>query len=488
MKTVGIWNEGLDDVIKIGWPWHGALQQVSPTMYTLTSPTGEVVNLPAGDLSHALSYPVSLTGATSWRTGKCQRYQIPGIPPAVTTPAERADGMTWLNYFIKSGIADFGLGYNRIIDASGKPWLIKLRYTSFVPSAIEIWHNVNGTIVKRNEISITPPSQPFVRTLSTLYRNGLTVSSNGCLMAFNYFDIDNPEPIWSFSITITGSVLDNTLAAEITKLLDSDMPGMERVEDTGSIFTGNYTASRDHALIKSTWLGTGWSAWELTGQTETTSIAGSWGPIGVSYIDGRGLEYPAWPSAKPDDTDTETYRWAASGSSLYAANETYYSHRNSIKCIGFFIGHDDSIVRVDSVSGRSTAGTASISEGSADETMHGTTTYSDYLIIGGRESIRISDYDEYSGVNQATITKYAGPRGVVVNLLADGYRAVALANTVNDSLKRYSYICAQVADASLFPSTFSTSSSFPTPPNFSIHPVTGAILTRPDDGYPVSWV
>ena len=485
MKTVGIWNEGLDDVIKIGWPWHGALQQVSPTMYTLTSPTGEVVNLPAGDLSHALSYPVSLTGATSWRTGKCQRYQIPGIPPAVTTPAERADGMTWLNYFIKSGIADFGLGYNRIIDASGKPWLIKLRYTSFVPSAIEIWHNVNGTIVKRNEISITPPSQPFVRTLSTLYRNGLTVSSNGCLMAFNYFDIDNPEPIWSFSITITGSVLDNTLAAEITKLLDSDMPGMTGT--TGNAlthwFSGTWTNQVKWILYKAPVDPEGnavWGAGVLVPGENFTSDSGSYGPVPSSY---NTNAFPGHVAPAGWVDGDYAYGWFTSGILTFTLNETSINNYGSFKCIGFFIGHDDTLVRVDSVYSREMNGVSESTHAGVTSSSL-ITTHSDFVRVGSRESARVST----SGSLINGVETPAGQRGQVVNLLSEGHRAVAIATPVASGFSAYAYICGQVQDAAVYPTVFSSANAFPAPPNFSIHPVTGAILTRPNDGYPVSWV
>lgn len=486
MKTVGHWNAGLDDVVKIGWPWHGALQQVSPTMYTLTTPTGEVINLPAGDLSHAISYPVSLTGAASWRTGKCQRYQIPGLPPAVTTPAERAEGMTWLNYFVQSGIADILPGYSKLVDESGKAWHCKIIWSAVsTPVTIEIWHVVNGAMVKRSQISVTPPAAPFVNTFVIVARRGVTVSSTGRLMAVNVFDIDDPVPKRVFSVTITGSVLDNTLAAEITKLVDADISGMTGT--TGNAlthwFSGTWTNQGKWILYKAPVDPEGnavWGAGVLVPGENFTSDSGSYGPVPSSY---NTNAFPGHVAPAGWVDGDYAYGWFTSGILTFTLNETSINNYGSFKCIGFFIGHDDTLVRVDSVYSREMNGVSESTHAGVTSSSL-ITTHSDFVRVGSRESARVST----SGSLINGVETPAGQRGQVVNLLSEGHRAVAIATPVASGFSAYAYICGQVQDAAVYPTVFSSANAFPAPPNFSIHPVTGAILTRPNDGYPVSWV
>jgi len=503
MKTIKSWNVGLDRITKIGWPWHGKLQQVSDTRCTLTSPTGEVINFDNGDLSHAIAYPVSLTGASSWRSGICQRYQIPGIAAATTTPDEQAEGMTWLNYFIESGIARFGGSYDTLIDDDNKPWRIKVLFTGFVPTKIEVWHVVAGVMVKRLDVDIPAPG--FVSSPPTLYAMGRTVSSTGRYMVYNMFGAGTDTPFWAFSITITGSVIDETLAATVSRLIDSDITGLSGSESVPLSSTATWSRFVRHRLYRTPIGYTAWSVVEGSGQDGTDS--GSWGPSSTGFLTTYGTQadsvaYPT-PTVPADDDDYH-YGWNVNTGSFVSGPEKYYvgytenqvEYFRSWKCIGYFVGHDDTLVRAESWYERKTATTTTrATEEYADIIGHQEIEYFDYLKIAGRETARVRVVEVKDGVNSTwTVTTPAAPRGLVVNCIARGHRAVALANATGTSIGAYdqyafAHVCGQVADAALYPATFLyNGSEVPQSPNFSVSPVTGELFTRVGDGRPVCFV
>lgn len=488
MKTVNSWTEGLDVVDKIGWPFHGLLEQISATQYRLSAP-GAVLTFNAGDLSHAIAYPISLTGAASWRTGLCQRYQIPGLPMPTTTQDEADLGMTWLNYFIQSGIAHFGTGYRALVDEAGKPWRAVLKHVGNRPSSLEIWGNVAGVFGKKMDIAIPDPG--FVYSIATLAKLGITCSSSGRVIVCNYFDYEGDTAKRTALITITGSVYNGTLAAACTKLVDSDISGLSGVEGSStSTNTGTFSAHMDFKLQYADMGSQGWGPWIDEGSVTTQSWVGTFGPSTVDNIISAALPGTSPPTAPPT-TATRTWRWIS-------IPATYDDTRSgdsvatfsTFSCLGYFVGHDDTVQRVDRRYKRYSYGTQYKPYGTQDAQLHATITYSDYADIGSRSSAAISDYDEFSGVNTTTQTRVAGARGVVVNLLAHGHRAVAVAASVvgAPNIYTYSYACGQVGDAPLFPMALSTAAIHPDPPNFSVHPVNGQIAARPADGYPISWV
>lgn len=490
MKTIGDWLQGLDDPIKIGWPWHGLLEQVSPTLCTLTSPSGQVINFPAGDTSHAISYPVNLTTSTSWRSGICQRFQIPGLPVPATTPAELADGMTWLNYFVQSGIAKFPGAYAVLVDEDNLAWHWNWEYVGMRPAVIKILHCVNGAFVTKLQINIPDPG--FVRVPINVKTIAFTSSSNGRTLAFNVFGLNNPLPIWSFTLDITGRVLDGSLAATITKLVDDGISGLSGTQGDGTTFTftGTWSASASFKQQEATMGSQGWGPYIDNGVTDINTAGGGYGPTNASSI--TGAQLPGVPQPPlPATTATKTYRWLMTA---YDDDRSGYSESlfTSFDCMGYFIGHDDQLIRIDQNYEKKSWGTDVKAMGSPNVTLHAEVEYSDYATVGATVSPKVTVKDVFHGVNQASQTQAAGPRGWVVNLLEGSRKGVAVveATGVPDQY-RYRYVVCQAGSASLYPSVFSITAQnlyWPDPPNFSVHPVTGQIATRANDGYSISWV
>ena len=97
----------LDHVVSWGWPWHGLA-----TNGQLALPNGTTVPIPGADPLH----------------GHCWIIKKPGQPEVTTTPAETAEGYTWHNYAVMSGVrhtiygVDLGAAKWIYIDPDGKPW------------------------------------------------------------------------------------------------------------------------------------------------------------------------------------------------------------------------------------------------------------------------------------------------------------------------------------------------------------------------------
>lgn len=491
------------DRIRIGWPWHGLLQQVSDGLCTLTSPTGEVVNFPLGDTSHAISAAVAKTSTDSWRYGICQRYVIPGLPVPTTTPAEQAAGMTWQNTFIKSGIAYTPGGGDVLIDEDNKVWRTTLIFSGYRPSQLVIWHGVAGAWAEKMRVAIADPG--FVAAVSNLYSLSMTSSSTGRLRVYSIYEYATNRPTRCWTMNITGRVNDGSLAVSLTRLMDSDISGATGTTITDTLYSGTATVAMTLWQMESTrpTSGSAWGPFVVSSPAVKTTFNFG-GPFSNSSNATPGATAAAFPPAATG-SDLIQYTWTSTPSnpgSGFAAEEAQQSwtfNRVDVFApwskIGYFIGTDDQLVAVYSYSTRTTTESGTREMGYLANTYDQTRVIdtSAHATIGGRTTIgwhKVQTIVRNVQTGVTTSDTTTGGDGAVHNLLQHGFRAVCVAQKVTATLSWQQYVAGQFFDAPCFQKFGPL--NWPLPlndcPKFSIHPTTGAIAVRATDGRPISWV
>lgn len=111
-----------DEVLRFGDPWHGLYRNGVVELPNATT------RAPGGAPSNGSSFVI----------------QIPGRPAVTTSPADAAQGMTWLNYAIMAGDAHavYGrsLGDNSwiFIDADGVPWRAVMSWAAMTTSLLTV--------------------------------------------------------------------------------------------------------------------------------------------------------------------------------------------------------------------------------------------------------------------------------------------------------------------------------------------------------------
>lgn len=489
------------DKVKIGWPWHGLLQQQSDVLCTLTSPTGEVVNFPNGDTTHPVSAAVALTTAASWRYGQCQRYQIPGLPAATTTPSEQAQGMTWQNWFCKSGIAWTPGGGDILIDEDNKVWRTTLVYSGFRPTQMVIWHGQSGAWAEKMRVTIPDPG--FLASISNWFNSTMTCSSSGRLRVYSVFEYASPRPTWCFTMTITGRVEDASVSISVNRLIDIGISNLAGIDVTDSLYSGTVSGYTKLWLMEATKNDPGapWSPFVKSEPEQTTNWSRS-----QTYSNSVDPTPPlsgndGFPAA-PAGSDLIIYTWSATPDGGTVADESQFGwdyQRVDVNApwtlIGYFVGTDDQVVAVRSYLSRTTNETGQKQEGSTTNTHEQTRVidWSSHAVIGGRSTAGwhktqtiVRDVQTNTTISDTT----TGSDGAIQNLLAHGYRAICVTQKITAAVIRQQYIAGQFSDAACF-QKFTTSNwpfSLADCPKFSIHPVTAEIATRVADGRPISWV
>lgn len=496
------WAVDLDRA-KIGWPWHGLLQQVSDTMCTLTSPTGEVVNFPNGDTSHPISSAVALTSTASWRYGRCQQFKIPGHPAATTTPAEKAQGITWQNWFCRSGIANIPGGGDVLIDESNKVWRTTTIFSGYRPAQLVIWHGVNGAWAEKMRVTIPDPA--FQRSIINFFNLAMTSSSTGRLRIYSIYEYGGPAASHCLKLTVTGSVADGSIAINVEKLMDYGIPDQSGVLETDTLYSGSSSDATTLWLMRATRStpGSDWSSFALdpSGQTTTWNRSRTYSnsPNPTPAIVGND----GYPTAPAGDELT-LYGWSAHPSSPTSTfSEQYQSswvyERTDVfapwSLLGYFVGTDDQVVPVRSYLTRTTVQSGDKHEGAFTNTHQYTKVIStrSHATIGGRSTAgqgKTQTIVQNVQTNTTVSDTTTGNDGQVVNLLCFNNRAVVIGEKLTASVLRHLYIAGQFSDAAIYPSASGTTwpPQITSMPKFSIHPVTGEIATRVNDGRPISWV
>lgn len=489
------WHDGLDDVVKIGWPWHGLLEDVGGGNARLTTPAGVVIDFPAGDMSHPIAAAVALG---EWKNGSSRRYQIPRLPAAATDPEEVAAGMTWLNYFIDSGVAKLGGGYSGVyIDSDGVPWRMFLGspLDSDIPSVVYLRHR-DGT-----DAAVVTISRPtFVNDSVSHIAAPFTQSSTGNLVVGNVFRTTMlNRPVISWRLDITGSVAAGNVQAVMTKIVDNNNGVTE------STTSGGWTAEWQRHHV--------WTLYQCadscgyvpgydTPGTDTSGVAS--GPLGTGMLSDPHIGIFARASdpgpEPPIPIAGDNYFWNAGalGTNTFAGGG--YVGYTSVRieetafreCLGYFVGVDDGIKsawahsrRVDRTDSVQTFDLAMDVSGVRRITVE------NWIVVGEYESARYETVVEVNTFANGVDDKvYGPPLPRFINMLRRGGRYVIQCAPVGESSQRYRVAVSESDAKQLFGYTFSISPWPPINPTVcaSVNPATGAIAARPTDGLPVCWV
>jgi len=489
------WHDGLDDVVKIGWPWHGLLEDIGGGNARLTTPAGVVIDFPAGDMSHPISGAVAIG---EWKNGRSTRYKIPGLPPASTPPDDAAGGMTWLNYFIESGIAKLGGVYAGVyIDSDGVPWrmLLGSPLDSGIPSVVYMRRR-DGT----NAAVVTIARPTFANDSPLHIAAPATQSSTGNLVVGNVFRTTMlNRPVMSWRLDITGSVGSGTVQAVMTKIVDNNN-GI-----TESTTTGGWTAEwQRHHVWQLYQCGDSCSyvpGYDTPGE-DTSGVSS--GPLGTGIKSHPYIGIFAHadnPGAKPPiPVDGNNYSWNAGafGANTFAGGGYVGYTSVSVaetafrECLGYFVGVDDGIKsawahshRVDRTDAVQTFDLAMDISGVRRITVE------NWIVVGGYESERYETVVEVNTFANGVDDKvYGPPLPRFINMLRRGGRYVIQCAPFGESSQRYRVAVSESDAKQLFGYTFSISTWPPINPTVcaSVNPATGAIAARSTDGRAVCWV
>lgn len=490
---VPAWHDGLDEVEKIGWPWHGRLEDIGGGASRLTTDAGVVVDFPAGDLSHPISGAVAAGG---WRAGWCQRYKIPGLPIPVTTPGEQSLGMTWLNYFIHSGIANPG-GYQAYdgvyIDSDAVPWRIAFAQPqgAKVPTGIQFLDAAGQEV-----LLVSIAGQAFSADLPPSIYIGATQSEDGAVHVRNVFGSALQRPVISYRIDIAGSVAGGSVTATMSKLIDNSF-GLTTVNSPPFEWSATWQRHHVHQLYQ---YGDSWGY--VPGfDTPGTDTGGSVSGVGAPSFSGHPFQgvfyYTHLNPPPPLPLPGPNYAWDAGplGSNTFAGGGYigYSEHREDIyefsECLGFFVGIDGSVVDAWAHSRRviESDTVQSFDPGMSRQTVE-RHLWDDWIAVGGIESPKIQTLTEtHTVVDNLASVEYGPERPRFVNGIRYNRNFIVQCSPSSPGIQLASIAIGQFQLASLYPATIDSSIVWPPLPNLSVHPVSGAIATR-SDGLPISWV